>query len=136
FLTDTGSRASRKGRECPVRNHTSGRESIGDSECQRSLRQRCEHDDKTEPIENSRCGPNAFVVFGGSVCHVERGLGPAVPVVTRSMNGFAAVDYKRMARRYSPAPYLASNFVAPFSPCRGPNIQTRPRCANRKTSRT
>src|SRR5262249_30898888 len=89
--------------ERPVRNRTRARASIDHRECQRSLRQRCEHDDKAEPNENRRCGPNAFVWSSGSVCHVERGLGPAIPLATRSTNGFAAVDYKRMARGYRPA---------------------------------
>src|SRR5262249_12699815 len=37
ILGGPGSRASRNGRECPVRNHTSGRESIGDDEYEHSL---------------------------------------------------------------------------------------------------
>src|SRR5262249_17318166 len=40
ILSGPGSRASRNGRECPVRNHTSGRESIGDDECAHSLPRR------------------------------------------------------------------------------------------------
>jgi len=37
-----------------------------------------------------------FACASGSVCHVERGLGPAVTMDARSMN--VALDYKRIVR--------------------------------------
>ena len=40
ILSGPGSRASRNGRECPVRNHTSGSKSIGDDEYEHSLPRR------------------------------------------------------------------------------------------------
>src|SRR5262249_58447427 len=69
FLADTGNRAWRNGRECPVRNHTSGRESIGDDECEHSLRRRCDHANEAEALQNSRCGPAVLACSRGSVCH-------------------------------------------------------------------
>ena len=57
-------------------------------------RRRCEHDDKAESIEDSRCGATVFACSSGTVYHVERGLGPAVPMDARSLN--VAMDYKRM----------------------------------------
>ena len=47
-------------------------------------RRRCEHDDKAESIEDSRCGATVFACSSGTVYHVERGLGPAVPMDARS----------------------------------------------------
>src|SRR5262249_57726865 len=57
------------GRKCPVRNHTSGRESIGDDECEHSLRRRCDHANEAEALQNSRCGPAVLACSSGSVCH-------------------------------------------------------------------
>src|SRR5262249_25203623 len=69
ILSGPGSRASRNGRECPVRNHTSGRESIGDDECEHSLPRRCDHANEAEALQNSRCGPAVLACSRGSVCH-------------------------------------------------------------------
>ena len=57
-------------------------------------RRRCEHDDKAESVEDRRCGSTVSACSSGSVCHGERGLGPAVPMDARSLN--VAMDYKRM----------------------------------------
>src|SRR5262249_56918350 len=54
---------------CPVRNHTSGRESIGDDECEHSLRRRCDHANEAGALQNSRCGPSVLACSSGSVCH-------------------------------------------------------------------